>query len=105
MCVFFFTEASLSGVEALMQNVQGEIGKVDNKILTAVRQQVSYFFSFFLSLHCMHKENHFFFCVERIIYGSESYSLGWLIILQSNSGTKAKEDLADATRAVEVSFS
>lgn len=30
--------------------------------------------------------------------------LGMEIILQSNSGTKAKEDLADATRAVEVSF-
>ncbi|CAL9218405.1 unnamed protein product [Arabidopsis halleri] len=54
----FPTEASLSGVEPLMQKIQGEIRRVDASILSAVRQQ-------------------------------------------SNSGTKAKEDLADATRAVE----
>ncbi|KAJ4882197.1 Vacuolar protein sorting-associated protein 53 A [Raphanus sativus] len=58
----FPTEASLSGVEPLMQKIHGEIRRVDATILSAVRQQ-------------------------------------------SNSGTKAKEDLADATRAVEVSFS
>ncbi|AEE32558.1 Membrane trafficking VPS53 family protein [Arabidopsis thaliana] len=57
-CVFSFTEASLTGVEPLMQKIQGEIRRVDASILSAVRQQ-------------------------------------------SNSGTKAKEDLADATRAVE----
>ncbi|KAH0879253.1 hypothetical protein HID58_066647, partial [Brassica napus] len=51
-------EASLSGVEPLMQKIHGEIRRVDASILSAVRQQ-------------------------------------------SNSGTKAKEDLADATRAVE----
>ncbi|KAG2314123.1 hypothetical protein Bca52824_017245 [Brassica carinata] len=55
-----FTEASLSGVEPLMQKIHGEIRRVDASILSAVRQQ-------------------------------------------SNSGTKAKEDLADATRAVELS--
>ncbi|KAH0926291.1 hypothetical protein HID58_018547 [Brassica napus] len=54
----FPTEASLSGVEPLMQKIHGEIRRVDASILSAVRQQ-------------------------------------------SNSGTKAKEDLADATRAVE----
>jgi len=54
----FPTEASLTGVEPLMQKIQGEIRRVDASILSAVRQQ-------------------------------------------SNSGTKAKEDLADATRAVE----
>ncbi|CAF1712233.1 unnamed protein product [Brassica napus] len=54
----FPTEASLSGVEPLMQKIHGEIRRVDATILSAVRQQ-------------------------------------------SNSGTKAKEDLADATRAVE----
>ncbi|VVB00648.1 unnamed protein product [Arabis nemorensis] len=53
----FPTEASLSGVEPLMQKIHGEIRRVDGSILSAVRQQ-------------------------------------------SNSGTKAKEDLADATRAV-----
>ncbi|KAL4584322.1 hypothetical protein LXL04_008920 [Taraxacum kok-saghyz] len=53
-----FTEASLAGVEPLMQKVHSEIRVVDTEILAAVRQQ-------------------------------------------SNSGTKAKEDLAAATRAVE----
>ncbi|KNA19031.1 hypothetical protein SOVF_065100 [Spinacia oleracea] len=54
----FPTEASLSGVEPLMQKIHGEIRRVDASILGAVRQQ-------------------------------------------SNSGTKAKEDLAAATGAVE----
>ncbi|KAJ1425360.1 Vps53-like, N-terminal [Sesbania bispinosa] len=54
----FPNEASLSGVEPLMQKIQNEIRTVDAGILAAVRQQ-------------------------------------------SNSGTKAKEDLAAATRAVE----
>ncbi|EXC35019.1 hypothetical protein L484_017720 [Morus notabilis] len=54
----FPTEASLSGVEPLMQKIHNEIRRVDAEILAAVRQQ-------------------------------------------SNSGTKAKEDLAAATRAVE----
>ncbi|XP_021890938.1 vacuolar protein sorting-associated protein 53 A [Carica papaya] len=54
----FPTEASLSGVEPLMQKIHSEIHRVDAGILAAVRQQ-------------------------------------------SNSGTKAKEDLAAATRAVE----
>ncbi|XP_057980569.1 vacuolar protein sorting-associated protein 53 A isoform X2 [Malania oleifera] len=54
----FPTEASLSGVEPLMQKIHGEICRVDAEILAAVRQQ-------------------------------------------SNSGTKAKEDLAVATHAVE----
>lgn len=54
----FPNEASLSGVEPLMQKIQNEIRTVDAGILSAVRQQ-------------------------------------------SNSGTKAKEDLAAATRAVE----
>ncbi|KAK8998672.1 hypothetical protein V6N11_084058 [Hibiscus sabdariffa] len=54
----FPTEASLSGVEPLMQKIQSEIRRVDAGILAAVRQQ-------------------------------------------SNSGTKAKEDLATATHAVE----
>ncbi|KAL1320503.1 hypothetical protein HN51_065187 [Arachis hypogaea] len=54
----FPNEASLSGVEPLMQKIQSEIRTVDAGILAAVRQQ-------------------------------------------SNSGTKAKEDLAAATRAVE----
>ncbi|CAL9097081.1 unnamed protein product [Musa acuminata var. zebrina] len=54
----FPTEASLSGVEPLMQKIQSEIRRVDASILVAVRQQ-------------------------------------------SNSGTKAKEDLAAATHAVQ----
>ncbi|KAM7509532.1 hypothetical protein LguiA_019985 [Lonicera macranthoides] len=54
----FPTEASLSGVEPLMQKIHSEISRVDSGILAAVRQQ-------------------------------------------SNSGTKAKEDLAAATHAVE----
>ncbi|TXG52976.1 hypothetical protein EZV62_022145 [Acer yangbiense] len=54
----FPTEASLSGVEPLMQKIHSEIRRVDAGILAAVRQQ-------------------------------------------SNSGTKAKEDLAAATHAVE----
>ncbi|CAO2172453.1 unnamed protein product [Urochloa humidicola] len=54
----FPTEASLSGVEPLMQKIQGEIRRVDASILAAVRQQ-------------------------------------------SNSGTKAKEELAAATNAVQ----
>ncbi|KAK1279641.1 hypothetical protein QJS04_geneDACA014959 [Acorus gramineus] len=54
----FPTEASLSGVEPLIQKIHGEIRRVDAGILSAVRQQ-------------------------------------------SNSGTKAKEDLAAATRAVQ----
>ncbi|GAB2220697.1 hypothetical protein Droror1_Dr00008364 [Drosera rotundifolia] len=54
----FPTEASLSGVEPLMQKIHHEIWRVDASILAAVRQQ-------------------------------------------SNSGTKAKEDLAAATQAVE----
>ncbi|KAK1324550.1 hypothetical protein QJS10_CPA01g00855 [Acorus calamus] len=58
----FPTEASLSGVEPLIQKIHGEIRRVDAGILSAVRQQ-------------------------------------------SNSGTKAKEDLAAATRAVlELTF-
>ncbi|AAG27871.1 unknown protein [Arabidopsis thaliana] len=56
--LIFVAAASLTGVEPLMQKIQGEIRRVDASILSAVRQQ-------------------------------------------SNSGTKAKEDLADATRAVE----
>ncbi|RVX13405.1 Vacuolar protein sorting-associated protein 53 A [Vitis vinifera] len=55
----FPTEASLSGVEPLMQKIHSEIRRVDAGILAAVRQQ-------------------------------------------SNSGTKAKEDLAAATHAVEL---
>jgi len=54
----FPTEASLSGVEPLMQKIQSEIRRVDASILAAVRQQ-------------------------------------------SNSGTKAKEELAAATNAVQ----
>ncbi|KAI3995071.1 hypothetical protein MKX01_020843 [Papaver californicum] len=54
----FPTEASLPGVEPLIQKIQSEICRVDAGILTAVRQQ-------------------------------------------SNSGTKAKEDLAAATGAVQ----
>ncbi|KAK3422128.1 hypothetical protein EUGRSUZ_G02677 [Eucalyptus grandis] len=54
----FPTEASLSGVEPLMQKIHSEIRRIDAEILGAVRQQ-------------------------------------------SNSGTKAKEDLAAATHAVE----
>ncbi|KAF3323903.1 vacuolar protein sorting-associated protein 53 A [Carex littledalei] len=54
----FPTEASLSGVEPLMQKIQSEIRRVDASILAAVRQQ-------------------------------------------SNSGTKAKEELAAATSAVQ----
>lgn len=54
----FPTEASLSGVEPLMQKIHNEIRRVDAGILAAVRQQ-------------------------------------------SSSGTKAKEDLAAATSAVE----
>ncbi|KAJ6316925.1 hypothetical protein OIU78_020085 [Salix suchowensis] len=54
----FPTEASLSGVEPLMQKIHSEIRRVDSGILSAVRQQ-------------------------------------------SNSRTKAKEDLAAATHAVE----
>uniref|UniRef100_A0A2P2LZH0 Vacuolar protein sorting protein n=1 Tax=Rhizophora mucronata TaxID=61149 RepID=A0A2P2LZH0_RHIMU len=54
----FPTEASLSGVEPLMQKIHGEIRRVDAGILSAVRQQ-------------------------------------------SDSRTKAKEDLAAATGAVE----
>ncbi|KAG6471073.1 hypothetical protein ZIOFF_072169 [Zingiber officinale] len=54
----FLAEASLSGVEPLMQKIQSEIRRVDASILAAVRQQ-------------------------------------------SNSGTKAKEDLASATHAVQ----
>lgn len=53
----FPTEASLSGVEPLMEKIQDEISKVDDEILAAVRQQ-------------------------------------------SNSGTKAREELAAATSAV-----
>ncbi|ERM99232.1 vacuolar protein sorting-associated protein 53 A isoform X1 [Amborella trichopoda] len=54
----FPTEASLSGVEPLMQKIRSEIRRVDGEILAAVRQQ-------------------------------------------SNSGSKAKEDLAAATHAVQ----
>ncbi|CAA2970798.1 vacuolar sorting-associated 53 A [Olea europaea subsp. europaea] len=54
----FPTEASLSGVEPLMQKIHGEIRRVDAEILAGVRQQ-------------------------------------------SNSGTKAREDLAAATSAVQ----
>ncbi|GJT01352.1 vacuolar protein sorting-associated protein 53 A [Tanacetum coccineum] len=53
-----YAEASLTGVEPLMQKIHSEIRVVDAEILAAVRQQ-------------------------------------------SNSGTKAKQDLAAATRAVE----
>ncbi|KAL3838339.1 hypothetical protein ACJIZ3_022930 [Penstemon smallii] len=54
----FPTEASLSGVEPLMQKIHSEIRRVDTEILAAVRQQ-------------------------------------------SNSGSKAREDLAAATHAVQ----
>ncbi|GFP89751.1 vacuolar protein sorting-associated protein 53 a [Phtheirospermum japonicum] len=54
----FPTEASLSGVEPLMQKIHSEIRRVDAEILTAVRQQ-------------------------------------------SNSGSKAREELAAATHAVQ----
>jgi hypothetical protein len=39
----FPTEASLTGVEPLMQKIQGEIRRVDASILSAVRQQVGFF--------------------------------------------------------------
>lgn len=39
----YYAEASLSGVEPLMQKVQSEIRRVDAEILAAVRQQVSLF--------------------------------------------------------------
>ncbi|KAL6586531.1 HIT domain protein [Orobanche minor] len=54
----FPTEASLSGVEPLMQKIHSEIRRVDTEILAAVRQQ-------------------------------------------SNSGSKAREELASATHAVQ----
>ncbi|PHT40183.1 Vacuolar protein sorting-associated protein 53 A [Capsicum baccatum] len=54
-----WADASLSGVEPLMQKIHSEIRRVDAEILTAVRQQ-------------------------------------------SNSGTKAREDLAAATSAVQI---
>lgn len=37
---FYCAEASLSGVEPLMQKVHSEIRRVDAEILAAVRQQV-----------------------------------------------------------------
>ncbi|KAK1303412.1 hypothetical protein QJS10_CPB11g01382 [Acorus calamus] len=70
----FPTEASLSGVEPLIQKIHGEIRRVDAGILSAVRQQVSAALFVFVILF-------------------DRY--------QSNSGTKAKEDLAAATRAVQ----
>lgn len=36
----FYAEASLSGVEPLMQKIHSEIRRVDAEILAAVRQQV-----------------------------------------------------------------
>lgn len=39
-------EASLSGVEPLMQKIQSEIRRVDASILAAVRQQVVLLFTF-----------------------------------------------------------
>jgi len=46
----FVTEASLSGVEPLMQKIQNEIRTVDAGILSAVRQQV---FHFSINQHCV----------------------------------------------------
>jgi Vps53-like, N-terminal len=46
---FEFSEASLSGVEPLMQKIQSEIRRVDASILAAVRQQVSFFFCLLLN--------------------------------------------------------
>lgn len=43
--IVIFLEASLSGVEPLMQKIQSEIRRVDASILAAVRQQVSSFFT------------------------------------------------------------
>lgn len=37
---FYYAEASLSGVEPLMQKVHSEIRRVDTEILAAVRRQV-----------------------------------------------------------------
>ena len=44
-----YTEASLSGVEPLMQKIHNEIRKVDGEILAAVRQQVNIFAPFKLT--------------------------------------------------------
>ncbi|THU51537.1 hypothetical protein C4D60_Mb06t32080 [Musa balbisiana] len=73
-------EASLSGVEPLMQKIQSEIRRVDASILVAVRQQPTP-----LSFFSSHQ------------WGSFHGHLSNL----SNSGTKAKEDLAAATHAVQ----
>ncbi|KAE9448027.1 hypothetical protein C3L33_20066, partial [Rhododendron williamsianum] len=104
-------QASLSGVEPLMQKIHGEIRRVDAGILAAVRQQevVLHYFvvrvmkSMFVvgedvgndaSDQCGHG---YFSCLS---WSGIRYSLAkW--DLMSNSGTKAKEDLAAATRAVE----
>lgn len=49
MVTDYFAEASLSGVEPLMQKIHGEIRRVDAEILAAVRQQVGIFILFLIT--------------------------------------------------------
>ncbi|KAG6389226.1 hypothetical protein SASPL_150688 [Salvia splendens] len=77
-------EASLSGVEPLMQKIHSEIRRVDAEILAAVRQQVT------------------FACLDWNIW-NQLREL-WRDKVNgeySNSGSKAREDLAAATHAVQ----
>lgn len=74
-----------------MQKIHSEIRRVDAGILAAVRQQVVIFAIF----SCW---------AELTTAISRFLVFDWLVgvVFQSNSGTKAKEDLAAATCAVEV---
>jgi len=96
---WIITEASLSGVEPLIQKIQSEIRRVDADILAAVRQQVCsrLFCALIVSLYLF---------IELWSWKPFLLVITDCVILhaKSNSGTKAKEDLAAATHAVQVHF-
>ncbi|KAK6156386.1 hypothetical protein DH2020_010634 [Rehmannia glutinosa] len=76
-------EASLSGVEPLMQKIHSEIRRVDAEILTAVRQQM-------LCLHAALLKNNQIIKIEADI-----------LVYKLLIGSKAREELAAATHAVQ----
>ena len=74
-----------------MQKIQNEIRTVDAGILAAVRQQV------LKSLQLASNDS-----IDFVLFRQFRALMPPILWFQSNSGTKAKEDLAAATRAVEV---
>jgi hypothetical protein len=81
----FNTEASLGGIDNFINKVRFKIRDLDEQVVTAIREQVGTIPP--SPPQCSHWVE---LCFD-------------LFLVQSKSGTKAKNDLQDAERAIHVS--